>query len=171
MLSVLRKQIDRWLAGVPQSRPAAVRRSDEAGWLLATDLPSVTGEAELAAFCREAEAAGFRCGHARNGWLLLDAWERLPAASAPRECPDGETGAAISLLARHPGNADPAETVRQIARACERGRAALERCCASLHARWAECLRRGEALPGDALPFLCMADQLTAPGNDGNKEE
>lgn len=171
MLSGLRERAARWLAAADQTRPAALRRSEEAGWLLATDLPALTGEAELAAFCEKARQAGFRCGLARNGWLLLDAWEQLPTAASPGDCPAGETGAAISLLARHPGGADPAETVRQIARAAEQGRDALERCCTSLHARWAECLRRGESLPGDALPFLYAACQQTAHDRDRSKEE
>ena len=121
MLRGLREIAARLLADIPQTRPAVVRRSDEAGWLLATDLPLVTDAAALSGFRRLAGEAGFRCGVASNGWLLLDAWEQLPTASLPGICPDGETGAAISLLARHPGKADPAETVRQIARAGDRG--------------------------------------------------
>ena len=171
MLSGLREITARLLADTPQDRPAAIRRSEEAGWLLATDLPLVTDEASLAGFRQRAGEAGLSCGRASNGWLLLDAWEMLPAAAPPTAWPDGEKGAAMSLLARHPGQADPAETVRQIARACERGDAALERCCGALHARWAECLRRGRELPGGALPFLCAAYESIIKDTVRRKEE
>lgn len=157
MLTGLRSAAAEWMRGIPVSRPPVIRRCDREGWLLATDLPLTAYPDDAARFLARAEAAGWRWRTAENGWLLLDAWEQLPVAPRPDVLPAGETGAALSLLIRHPGSADPAETVRQAAKAAERGAAELARCCGALHRQWAECLRRHEELPGAALPWLSRA--------------
>lgn len=165
MLKALRLRLAGWCEPLSLPRAPVIRRADGAAWLLATDLPLLTGEDGLRTVCRQAEAAGWRLGRCANGWLVLDAWEQLPAADLPTPLPEGEIGAALSLLLRHPEDGDPADAIRAIAKAGDAGVPALERCCAALHRTWAAALRRREPLPGRALPCLCAAWQLLSPGS------
>ena len=86
------------LATVPTLRRPALRRSEDANALFATDLPLL---ADAADFCRLAEKHGWRTWM-QGGWLLLDKLPNPP--DMPTKIPDapGELGCCLSLLARHP---------------------------------------------------------------------
>ena len=68
MLSALRQELQEMLATVPTLRRPALRRSDDANALFATDLPRLANAAD---FCRLAEKHGWRTWM-QGGWLLLD---------------------------------------------------------------------------------------------------
>ena len=149
MLTVLRAEVNARFAALPLRRKPALRRSDDAEHLLATDLPLTCDEGTLAAFIRDMEAAGWRVTPV-NGWLWLD--HPVPVPQAEPAATEGELGCLISLLERHPGGqADPA-AYRALAKAQEAG--TLARLCAAWHRDWAVRLRRGEALPASLLPCL-----------------
>lgn len=153
MLKPLRQAAQEQLSAVPASRRPALRRCNDAGALLATDLPLIATRDAVQALTGRMEQLGWRWRLVR-GWLLLDADIPVP----PWRVPDhlhGECGCCISLLLRHPGADAPAEPLRELAKAAEAGQ--LERYCMQLHAAMAASLRRGEALPGGLLPYLCYA--------------
>lgn len=145
------------LYAVPAKRKPALRRSDLADALFATDLPLVAESAEVAAFCAQLEAQGWRCGM-HNGWLTLDADIPAPDAAIP-DLLAGECGCCISLLLRHPENAPAEEYIRAVVKAADAGRQPFDRLCIQLHAEFAVRLRICEALPGALLPYLCQAYQ------------
>ena len=86
------------LATVPTLRRPALRRSDDANALFATDLPLL---ADAADFCRLAEKHGWRTW-IHGGWLLLDKLPNPP--DMPTKIPDapGELGCCLSLLSPDP---------------------------------------------------------------------
>lgn len=146
MTGELRASLRALLEAVPCRRPPALRRSDEADWLFATDLPlAACGEA-LEAFRQKAKEAGWRIEQ-RGGWLLLDHAVIPPQGRFDADAP-GETGCCLSLLLRHPGGASTEAERRALFKAGEQ-RGVLERLMAAWHREWAERLRRGEALPAD----------------------
>jgi len=145
------------LYAVPAKRKPALRRSDLADALFATDLPLVAESAKVAAFCAHMEAQGWRCGM-HNGWLTLDADIPAPEAAIPA-APAGECGCCISLLLRHMEDAPAEEYIRAVVKAADAGKQPFDRLCIQLHAEFAARLRRREALPGALLPYLCQAYQ------------
>lgn len=157
MLTALRTQVQSALYAVPAKRKPALRRSDLAEALFATDLPLVTDVAQVEAFCIHMTELGWRCG-LHNGWLTLDADIPAPDASIP-DAPSGECGCCISLLLRHAEDAPAAEIIRAVVKAADAGRQPFERLCGQLHAAFAERLRRHEKLPNALLPYLCQAYQ------------
>ncbi len=155
MLTEVRARINAALASVPASRRPALRRSDDPGALLATDLPLVAEPSAVRAFSDTLTAEGFRV-MPRNGWLLLDAPVPAPETDVLADVP-GEAGCCLSLLVRHPDDGDAADAIRAIVKAAEAGRQPFERLCARLHADLAGKLRLHQSLPGAALPHLCAA--------------
>lgn len=161
MLTAARTALAELLGGIRTPRKPAVRRAADSAWMLATDLPLLVSEEETARFLTLARDAGWRTGRAANGWLLLDCPALLPTAPVPEPLPDGETGALISLLLRHPSKETDLPALRAVAGSSEQGRIQLERVCAGLHAAWAEALRKHEKIPGALLPYLCAAVRET----------
>ncbi|MBR4712022.1 MAG: hypothetical protein IKP10_08290 [Clostridia bacterium] len=161
MLRAAREAAVELMRGIPAARRPALRRANEAGWMLATDLPLIADEAGREHFLTLAREAGWRTGRTPGGWVLLDRLDLLPQAPPPDRLPDGEAGALISLLARHPSDGTDDEALRAIAAAAEQGRPQLDRLCAALHAAWARALRRHEKIPGALMPYLCAAVRET----------
>lgn len=155
MLAALRGQIQQALAAVPAKRKPALRRTDDPDALLATDLPLVADEENVAAFVGQISRDGWRVTR-RGGWLQLDADVPVPQADIPGAL-TGEAGCCISLLLRHPGGDCPAALIRSVVKAADAGRQPFERLCRQLHGELAEALRRHEALPGGLLNYLCRA--------------
>lgn len=159
MLAPWRTQMQQLLAQTPVTRKAALRRSDDAQALLATDLPLVASAEALADFRQRAEENGWRVWE-KNGWLLLD--HALPA---PEDVPDasgatGEVAACLSLLCRHAdGQAPEATLLRALAKAEEQGNMAVERFCRMLHQQLAARLREHQPLWDGLRPYLCHAAQ------------
>lgn len=153
MLTALRQEVQALLAAVPTSRRPALRRSDAADALFATDLPLL---ADVSDFCRLAAAHGWRT-RMRNGWLLLDKLPNPP--EMPPQIPDapGELGCCLSLLARHPDDAADDVQLRALLKAADAGGPALERYARALHRDLAARLRTHTPLPGQLLPYLCRA--------------
>ncbi len=154
MLRSLRAQAQEALASVPALRKPALRRSDRADALLATDLPLAAEDAAVEAFRRCMEERGWQVW-TEKGWLLMDA--PVPAPEALPVSASGELGCCISLLQRHGGGDAPREAIRAIVKAAEAGQ--IERLCAQLHREWAAALRLHQPLPGGLLPYLCRAAQ------------
>lgn len=157
MLTALRTQVQSALYAVPAKRKPALRRSDLADALFATDLPLVADAAQVEAFCIHMTEQSWRCG-LHNGWLTLDAPIPAPAAGIP-DAPSGECGCCISLLLRHSEDAPADDLIRAVVKAADAGRQPFERLCGQLHAAFAERLRRHEKLPGALLHYLCQAYQ------------
>ncbi len=155
MLTALRQQVQGVLYAVPANRKPALRRSDAADALLATDLPLVAAETGVAAFRAEMNRLGWQVSQ-RNGWLTLDAAVPAPEAAIP-DAPAGECGCCISLLLRHRENAPAEDFIRAVVKAADAGKMPFERLCAQLHAEFSARLRRHESLPGALLPYLCCA--------------
>lgn len=160
MLRALRAEAAAALSACPAWRKPALRRSREADFLLATDLPLAADAAVAEAFIRQMQGRGWRVA-ARGGWLLLD--HALPAPVDPGlTAAPGEMGCALWLLRRHPGGEAPADALRALAKASESGEPALERLCRDWHGTWAASLRLRQPLPGRLAPYLAMAiDQQT----------
>lgn len=156
MLRALRAQVQGQMTLVPCVRRPALRRSDAPDALLATDLPLVADAASVESFIGAMQRLGWLCV-TRNGWLLLDAPVPPPDAPVPTDLRD-ECGCCISLLLRHPDEADATAYVRRVVKAADAGRMPLERLCGQLHAEFAVRLRQHEPLPGALLPYLCKAD-------------
>ena len=151
MLTALRQQVNARLAALPLRRKPALRRSDHADFLLATDLPLTCDEAATALFIRQMEADGWRVERV-NSWLWLD--HAVPIPEAPPCTAAGELGCLISLLERHPGGPAAAADIRALVKASEAPGPVLSRLCAAWHRDWAVRLRKGEPLPGGLLPYL-----------------
>lgn len=163
MLTALRREAQEALLDAPAARKPALRRSDDPEALLATDLPLIADSGAVEALTARMAGSGWRVRRAGD-WLLLDKDVPAPSCAVPDRL-EGEPGACVSLLMRHPqGGADKA-TVRAVAKAAESGYPALERLCARLHAAWAEALREHRDLPGGLLPYLCRAIDMTQGGN------
>ena len=155
----LRGELNALLEEIPCRRRPALRRAAQPEWLFATDLPQAAEAPALDAFTLRAEAAGWRWAPAQ-GWLLL---ARLPDWGEPPglpALPAGEAGSLLSLLARHPsGETEPAPLF-DLLKASEEGAAALETCCARLHALAAGRLRLRQPLPGGlAAALKCLLAQ------------
>lgn len=163
MLRPLREAVQAALAETPAARKPALRRSNDPGALLATDLPLIADGAAVEAFIARMEAEGWTVW--REGeWLLLDAEVPVPEDTVPTET-GGEPGCCVSLLMRHPGGALDRAAIRAAVKAADSGRPALERLCARWHAEWAAALREHRNLPGGLLPYLCRAIDMTNGGN------
>lgn len=155
MLRALRKAVQACMENVPVSRKPALRRSDDPGALLATDLPCVAGKEAVAVFVAAMEQAGWRVWE-RNGWLLLDHAVPAPAWRWPDEYP-GEWGCCMWLLKQHPGDDAPEDMIRSLVKAEEQGSDKVERLCARWHALFAGKLRNQQPLPGGLAPYLAAA--------------
>ena len=108
MLTSLRRRVQSVLYAVPAKRKPALRRTDAADALFATDLP-LTAEADaVCRFMTDMEEQGWTVCE-RNGWLLLDAAIPTPEYAVPTATA-GECGCCISLLLRHMDDA-PAEEI------------------------------------------------------------
>lgn len=153
MLTALRQEVQQLLATVPTSRRPALRRSDDADALFATDLPLL---ADATDFCRLAEQHGWRT-RMQSGWLLLDKLPNPP--NLPTTIPDapGELGCCLSLLSRHPDDAADDKLLRALLKAADAGGQAMEKYCRVLHRDLAARLRTHTPLPGALLPYLCRA--------------
>lgn len=143
------------LATVPTLRRPALRRSEDANALFATDLPLL---ADAADFCRLAEKHGWRTW-IHGGWLLLDKLPNPP--DMPTKIPDapGELGCCLSLLARHPDDTADGTLLRALLKSADAGDQAMEKYCRMLHRDLAARLRTHNPLPGRLLPYLCRAQR------------
>ena len=152
-----RSDLRSMMAELPALRAPAIRRSDESGWMLATDLPGLTSEEALNVFCQTLSSHGWQ--YLRRGdWLLLDNLALLPTVGRPDALTaEGETGAVISLLERHPGSLSDDLLLRLIAKRAEEGTASLETFCSGLHRDLARRLRDHTDLPAGLLPYLYAA--------------
>ena len=159
MLTALRREVQKELADVPVTRKPALRRSDAPDALLATDLPLAADEKAVQGFVERMNGLGWRVWR-QGSWLLLDAEVPVPDETVP-ETLSGESGCCISLLLRHPGGETDREALRALVKAVEKGPAAVEACCAGLHASWAAALREHWNLPGGLLPYLCRAANMS----------
>ena len=82
------------LATVPTLRRPALRRSEDANALFATDLPLL---ADAADFCRLAEKHGWRTWM-QGGWLLLDKLPNPPDMPTKIPGAPGELGCCLRCL-------------------------------------------------------------------------
>lgn len=157
MLTGLRREVRALLDGCGAARPPALRRAQDAAYLLATDAPSLLDEAALTRLCDALRTLGYDTA-LHGGWLLLDRALPLPDLPLlPASLPAGEVGCVVSLLLRHPSDAADAADIRALAKAAEMGAGALERICAGLHRDFAARLREGVPLPGGLLPYVLLA--------------
>ena len=141
------------LATVPTLRRPALRRSDDANALFATDLPLL---ADAADFCRLAEKHGWRTW-IHGGWLLLDKLPNPPDMPTKIPGAPGELGCCLSLLARHPDDTADGTLLRALLKSADAGGQAMEKYCRMLHRDLAARLRTHNPLPGRLLPYLCRA--------------
>lgn len=155
MLRALRREVQALLASVSSQRKPALRRTDDPGALLATDLPGIAQPEAVEAFAAELEAWGWRAWQ-RDGWLLLDRPVPVPEWAWPEAYP-GEWGCCLWLLRLHPGQEAPAGHIRALVKAQEQGREQVERLCRAWHGEFALLLRQHQPLPGGLAPYLCAA--------------
>ena len=155
MLSLLRKQVQSVLYAVSAKRKPALRRSDAANALFATDLTLIAEADAVTTFRAELERLGWSICE-RDGWLTLDAPVPAPVCNVPAVM-TGECGCCISLLLRHPDHAPAEDEIRAVTKAADAGIQPFERVCAQLHADFAVRLRQRQPLPGALLPYLCHA--------------
>lgn len=155
MLKPLRQQVQQAFLCVPAARRPALRRSDAADALLATDLPLIAEPEAVRDFCTALSGMGWQSS-LRNGWLILDAPVPAPDAAPPRVL-RGACGCCISLLQRHPDDADSRPFIRRVVKAADAGPLPFERLCRQLHAEFAAMLRLHQPLPGGLLPYICQA--------------
>lgn len=156
MLTPLRAEVNALLEQIEVRRKPALRRSDSAGALLATDLPLAADESAVEAFVMSAEDCGWHVRQADNGWLLLDKPVPVPDVAMPSKMA-GECGCCLSLLLRHPEDGDASELIREVVRAEEAGKTPFRRFCTALHNRLAAMLRLHQPLPGGLTPYLVHA--------------
>lgn len=132
------------MATVPTLRRPALRRSDDANALFATDLPLL---ADAADFCRLAEKHGWRTWM-QGGWLLLDKLPNPP--DMPTKIPDapGELGCCLSLLARHPDDTADDALLRALLKSADAGRSGAGKILPCAHRDLAARLRTHNPLPG-----------------------
>lgn len=155
MLRALRRQVQARLASVPCRRRPALRRTDDPGFLLMTDLPQAASPQDVAAFAQALRHLGWKVEEA-PGWLLLDGPIPVPACPAPTSYP-GEAGCCAWLLQQHPGGDAPPDMLRALVKAAEQGAPHVERLCSGWHGQLAAMLRRHQPLPGGLLPYLLAA--------------
>ena len=155
MLTALRQQVQNVLYAVPASRKPALRRSDAADALFATDLPLIAEADAVQGFIADMEQRGWTVCE-RNGWLLLDAAVPVPEYAVPT-APAGECGCCTSLLLRHPDDAPVEDYIRAVVKAADAGKQPFERLCGQLHGEFAAQLRQHQPTPGKLLPYLCTA--------------
>ena len=149
----LRQELQEMLATVPTLRRPALRRSEDANALFATDLPLL---ADAADFCRLAEKHGWRTWM-QGGWLLLDKLPNPPDMPTKIPGAPGELGCCLSLLARHPDDTADGTLLRALLKSADAGGQAMEKYCRMLHRDLAARLRTHNPLPGRLLPYLCRA--------------
>ena len=155
MLTVLRQQVQSVLYAVPAQRKPALRRSDAAEALFATDLPLIAEAEAVQGFLADMEQCGWTVS-VRNGWLLLDTAVPAPEYAVPT-APAEECGCCISLLLRHMEDAPAEDHIRAVVKAADAGKQLFERLCEQLHGDFSAQLRRHQPLPGKLLPYLCAA--------------
>ena len=155
MLTALRVQVQAVLYAVPAKRKPALRRSDAADALFATDLPLVAASDAVEAFCEKIADMGWR-SELRNGWLVMDAPIPVPEYTIPANMA-GACGCCISLLLRHMDDIPAAEEIRAVVKAADAGKQPLDKLCSQLHGDFARRLRQHQPLPGSLLPYLCHA--------------
>lgn len=155
MLTQLRQEVQRVLYAVMAKRKPALRRSDAADALFATDLPLIAEETDVCDFTAAMEALGWTV-RKRAGWLTLDAPLPVPEYVLPQH-PAGECGCCIALLMRHPGKAPAEDIIREVVKAADAGKQPFERLCGQLHSDFAVRLREHQPLPKTLLPYLCAA--------------
>ena len=146
--NAMRNELATLLQAPPESRKPVIRRSLQADWLYATDLPVLfngTIPEELTDVLASAKWEYIQ----EEDWLLL----RKKAPEPPENWYTGKFGPEAcccrSLLERHSDmSGEPADAVqRTLIKAGEEGSKAYENACLILHREWAERLRRGESLP------------------------
>ena len=146
-MSELREEIRKILSGAAAARPAALRRSLREDFLYAADLPRIASEAETAAFCQQAEQAGWRT-EMDGGWIQLDRIPQSVPANALPAVFGPEAECCLSLLRRHPGNRKNGDKEKRLLlKAGEESPRAYEKACRTLHREWAAALRKAEPLP------------------------
>ena len=144
-MNKLRQELNEMLAASGGSRPAALRRSQRADCLYATDLPKAAEPEAVNDFLCLAGTAGWRAEKA-DGWIQLDKIPNDPPEPPGHAGPEARCCAA--LLRQHPEKRRNGDREKRILiKAAEEGAAARERACAALHREWAEKLRRHEGLP------------------------
>lgn len=155
MLTALRQQVQSVLYAVHAQRKPALRRSDAAEALFATDLPLIAEAEAVQKFLADMKQRGWTVS-LRNGWLLLDTAVPTPEYAVPT-APAGECGCCILLLLRHPDDAPAEDNIRAVVKAADAGKRPFERLCEQLHGEFAAQLRQHQPLPGKLLPYLCAA--------------
>lgn len=155
MLTALRREVQAKLMSVPASRKPALRRSEDPGALLATDLPGIAKPEAVAAFVAAMEAEGWHVWQ-KDGWLLLDHAVPMPEWGWPEVYP-GEWGCCMWLLRQHLGTEAPAGHIRALVKAAEQGNDKVERLCRAWHEEFAVLLRAHQPLPGGLAPYLRAA--------------
>lgn len=132
------------ISGIPVRRKPVLRRADEPEYLFATDLPEVTEESDLKAFCLIAESKGWRI-QKKGTWLLLDPGVEDSTIPCTVSCSDAY--ACISLLERHHESVFEPMWTRRILKSVEAGQKDQEKCFSELHGMMSERLRRKMPLP------------------------
>jgi len=155
VLTALRHQVREHLEALPAQRKPALRRTDDPGALLMTDLPRIAGPEEVAAFIAALEKEGWRAWQ-EPGWLLLDHDVPVPDRPWPDAFP-GEWGCCLRLLRAHPGKDAPREYIRALVKAAEQGNDKVERLCKAWHGEFAARMREHQPLPGGLVPYLLAA--------------
>jgi|GEM_PF-5363915 len=136
-MNSLRQNLSDLLSTLPVSRKPALRRSSEAGFLYATDLPLCASEEICLRFESFARAQGWQC-FTQSHWIFLS--PEFPACPALPE--DGEGACLSSLLSRHPEFSLSKEEIISLLKAEEEGPASLNSACAAIHASLAVRLRK-----------------------------
>ena len=131
------------IAAVSVKRKPALRRSDSAEYLFATDLPAVADPENLQLFTKSVENEGW-VWIIRSGWLLLDMVCKRPVIIAER-FPESE--ACAEILKRHPGRRDGKREWRDLYKACEQGGRIERAAFRKLHSEMAVALREHRDLP------------------------
>lgn len=160
MLTPLRQEVQACLRNVPCRRKPALRRTDDPGFLLMTDLPQAAPPEAVTDFTANLRLHGWTVQEV-SGWLLLDRLIPSPVCTLPKNYA-GELGCCLWLLHHHPGNAAPPEMLRALAKAAEQGPIQLERLCKAWHGQFAALLRQHQPLPGGLLPYLCTLNKECA---------
>ena len=172
-MNAWRKELSDLLSETGARRRPVLRRSLAPGALYATDLPAAAAETEKQRFCRKAAEAGWTVREA-DGWLLLDRPVSEPPAGWFTGAFGPEARCCASLIRRGKMRGDTADgdgqrAARQLIKAAEEGDGALEKVCRSLHAEWAERLRKGVALP--AISGRFFGEETEHSGQEKGAEE
>ncbi len=156
LLSELRSELQGVLKDMGLN--CSVRRCQDAAWLLSLPLAMRVRACEWKEFLARCASLGWE-GTERDGWLLMRRDVPVPEIGGEEPCRlqtyDGESGALLSLLYRHPdGPAPSREMIYALLKADESGAAALEQESRRLHGIFAACLRKHEPIP-NLIPYLC----------------